>query len=759
MDGREVGVRAVLERNGPPPGSCRFIYAGPALNVFDVDGVEVRVEYDSACDTPLYKYSVQGDAVQVAHLLSEGADPMEHRATAFLAACCLGFAEVVEVFLHDARFVFREENTADLAFRLAVTSGRLRVLDVLLRSPRIPLSDEPLLAAVSVGASAAMVDRILAEPSLSPSWLRDALSRSWDFCASAAALERIAADPRAGPSEELNDIFKLACEHQSTALIERLRADARVDPTYRRCAALVAAARNGDVSTVDCLLRDPRLDVKMCPHLPSVAAAQASVMELLLDGGRFNEHMLSSKQPLLHAFLRGDADMVGRLLGLPAAASACVRRHLTTVLQDVTRWRTGCGRYQEPYRDGDRSFGTGFELFEERDWHARDDRSTGGWSEDDDDVQPIMPSSWSAGHVAALDLLLRAMDDRGISTDRRASAWAKAMEAAFVHLLDRILAEQSATALLAFPSVRRAAVWVAVAHMRNDIADALLAHSLVAPHAAELQPLMLEAAACANNMPVLARLLADISLPVEEPNLGFHALCAAARSGCCEAVQLLLDDPRVAVNWDEAWAVTPGDSLSEFAHMGPISLAAGEGWLRIVEVALFHPRVDLSSDRLIVAKAVEAAQRHVNAIQILQLLLADPRVDPCADAHRAARLAAQCLYSDRKRSSIEEAGVLSEPSGFAAVLLCLLLDPRFDPSACDNALLHEAVTEGMLDDFATARRLLCEGAVLRCTMPTREIQWIGFAAEERIAPVAATVAWVRRRAVVLARISAFADSE
>ena len=141
-------------------------------------------------------------------------------------------------------------------------------------------------------------------------------------------------------------------------------------------------------------------------------------------------------------------------------------------------------------------------------------------------------------------------------------------------------------------------------------------------------------------------------------------------------VQMLLEDGRAdptgTVKYDTGWT----HPLVEITHFGTqiamdaIRFASMEGHIEVVRLLLQDPRVDPSvSNNEAILNAVSNGHT-----EIVRLLLQDPRVDPTDDNNWAIRDASEL--------------------GHTEVVRLLLQDPRVDPSENNNYAIKAARTNG-----------------------------------------------------------------
>lgn len=682
---------------GPPAGAYFASDSEPAVIVTDVDAKERRMSLGDANESLLYRACVCGDAEEVARLLADGVNPMEHKATAFLAACTLGYSAVVEYILSDPRMDFADLNILECTFRVVVHSQRLGMLDMLLDDFKLPLCEDALVTAVQFGVRADMVDKILAHPGCKDEWVEDSLRAGWGVARSAPALLRVIPDRRIRPCYALDTLLMRACQDRVASIIDLLAEDPRVDPSHYGGAAIAYAARDGNVDLVQRLLRHPRTHLPSCSELPDAAAKQPAMLRMLIADGRLN--LWGTGEPLTAAMLACDADIVAHILSTRPAAPDISFSLVINAFHLLLRKR---------------------------------------------------PAERSAPMAATVDAVLGYLAVHNESRHGHGSfpgRIAKALELGCLHIVDRMLTPGDAFApLLESFTVVDKAVEAAVKFNDNVTLDALLAQDGVKPRINHLHFTMLQAAALGGNADVARRVLAEPTFADYVKLRGFKALCRAAREGHVSVIQALLADERVAVCRDEA----AGSSLRDMSMMveemriGPLSLAARAGQLAVVEALLAHPRIDPTHNHNVVSHAL--VDECASSLAIMQLLLADPRIDPASFVNSAN---ACPLRRDRHGT----------PSGDA--FRFLLLDPRVDPSAGGNCALVKAVhaaDRGAIMRLLCDGQVLREGLPgLGVDFGSFMHDCLVDLDTGSKMSCIAGAAWARRRAAVLARAALFSE--
>lgn len=118
-----------------------------------------------------------------------------------------------------------------------------------------------------------------------------------------------------------------------------------------------------------------------------------------------------------------------------------------------------------------------------------------------------------------------------------------------------------------------------------------------------------------------------------------------------EIIQALLKHPHIDPSADDDCILLTSISIGDYD---------------LVKQLLADPRVAVGDNRAIIQESLESSP------EIMQLLLADPRVDPSRDDNEAIQHASYLRCIDTK------------------IVQLLLADPRVDPSANDNAAIRKA---------------------------------------------------------------------
>ena len=162
-----------------------------------------------------------------------------------------------------------------------------------------------------------MVDLLLADPSVDPSWggNQEALPWACHF-GHIAVVYTLLEDVRVDPSGENSQALRWAAECGHVDVVQALLDDGRSDPSADDSQALRWAAEAGHIEVVELLLRDWRVDPgARCSDALRWASKRghAEVVEVLLRDGRVNCHANDS-QALAWAQKEGHDDVVELLL-------------------------------------------------------------------------------------------------------------------------------------------------------------------------------------------------------------------------------------------------------------------------------------------------------------------------------------------------------------------------------------------------------------------------------------------------------------
>ena len=161
---------------------------------------------------------------------------------------------------------------------------------------------------------------------------------------------------------------------------------------------------------------------------------------------------------------------------------------------------------------------------------------------------------------------------------------------------------------------------------------------------------------------VLAMILSD---PRVDPSQNENKAIIWASESCNEVVvKLLLDDNRFQMDVDDH---TFKESILSASQYGPFQV-----------FNLFYQRMNSIIDiDTTLNKAIGIASQYGH-IEIVKLLLSDPRIDPNADAFNYAI-------------------TWASTNGYLEIVAMLLLDPRVDPSAENNSAIIWASANGKFD--------------------------------------------------------------
>ncbi len=220
------------------------------------------------------------------------------------------------------------------------------------------------------------------------------------------------------------------------------------------------------------------------------------------------------------------------------------------------------------------------------------------------------------------------------------------------------------------------------------------------------------------HLAVVNRLLEDQRVDPSAIRFGFIA--SAAMHGYVDVVQRLIEDERIDPSAD---------------HYFLLAWAVRMGHLHVVKQLLKHPRVDLSThcDKLNAWAAMAAANGHLD---ILNLWLDDPSVDPSANDNEAIRSAAwnghwdvvNRLLDDPRvdPSAIHYSSIIAAMQRSVDVVLRLVEDERFDPSVENYFLISWASAMG---DLHVVKRLLEHPRTDLSTLGDKIKVWAELAAE------------------------------
>jgi hypothetical protein len=222
--------------------------------------------------------------------------------------------------------------------------------------------------------------------------------------------------------------------------------------------------------------------------------------------------------------------------------------------------------------------------------------------------------------------------------------------------------------------------------------------------------------ACVNgHVEVVSMLLGELQLSIPIKVM-MDALDLAATAGHCDVVAVLVQDPRVNPGLCQSFA------LEQYCHAGDVkrasellgdpeldgglpgailAAASRNGRTAIVQLLLADSRVDPSVDEDDAIK-LASARGHDS---VVKLLLADPRVDPAADSSEAIRNASfnghasvvELLLADPRVDPAADSNMAMRYAIFkdhSSVVKLLLADPRVDPSANHNEAIRNASAGG-----------------------------------------------------------------
>lgn len=588
------------------------------------------------------------------------------------------------------RRVEAEPSPNDLHLISAAAKGDVIAVSMMMRRPDVnpaAADNEALIAAVRNG-NRGTVWHLLADSGVDPN-ARGGLPL---VTASAAGrkdvvqefLTSLHIDLTAGNSGSI--ALAQAAGHGHDDVVELLLGDCRIDAAAGNCAAAVAAARNGRVYVLHRILAHCASPPPSCKRCTSADASAAgpSAPDSASGSAASGSAAPGSAAPvdLTHSPIELVKAALEELLASGRMAAAA-RQYL--LVWSATHGYEGllAMLLADPLVDPNAAVAIGC--------HHPSDAA-------DPRVQPAQLLVRATGYSGKR----RAQDRRiaGVPATNKlhaavqhSAALTAAAAAGHVALVARLLADARVD-----PAARhQQALIEACATGQAACVDMLLAHPRVDPSARGGEPLLW--AAFGGNLSIIERLLADARVNAAARNSG--ALVAAAGKGHVDVVARLLADPRVKPTARYCGAYLAAAAHGHAAAMdllqpassaaaAPARLnecliqAAAGGHISTVERLLADPRVDPRAD----ASAALIAAAREGHLPVLERLLADGRADPAQRSNAAVRLAAT--------------------AGHAAVLGRLLADPRVDPSAkpqYQRPTLLLAVRSGSAD---TVARLLAD---------------------------------------------------
>lgn len=574
---------------------------------------------------------------------------------------------------------------------------------------------------------AELISRFLANPRADPAYCENEALMLAAQHGHAAVVSCLLSDPRVDPTARGHDAVRIALEHGHAAVADALLADGRVDPAARANLFLVLAAERGLDGIVEKLLGDPRVDPLARGNRAlrqALRNGHTAVAERLLADPRVDPSQCDN-EPIELAAAAGMIHTVQCMLRDPrvdpsahacaALRRACRQGHVEVVRLLLADSRVDPSVEQNPFTNVK-------EPLRERALSA-------------------LTEAAAAGNVAVVDMLLA---DARVSQSFVAARCALQLACREGHLevVDRLLTDSCVSSVDTVASGLRTAA--ASGHL--PLVDLLLQHPLL--EASQLSAmLLLWLPAGKEDLPVLRRLLAD-------PRVDLTQCSDTAWAGICsradvDAVRLLLAHPSIACDLGRVppkalyaaassgnaalTSLLLGHPCADVAHA--LRLACLSNRAEVVELLLASPRLDAAALAGDCAALVEACDE--GNIGLVRRLLADARVRPSEDA------SVECLSCAVRRPSLSLVEMLlahpkltlpSSPmasSNASAEILRglvhlykrsseaetellaiadrLLADPRLDPAADDNSTMTLAC--GSARFLKMAQRLLADPRV------------------------------------------------
>lgn len=616
---------------------------------------------------------------------------------------------------------FDEMLTADGCAAAAAATGRLLDVDVLLADDSDRPSRDLALIAAAANGHLPIVERLLADPLVDPSAAHpDAAVSHLD--AEGRRLRRSVSWPGdAHPNEAL----RLAAAGGHSAVVERLLADPRVSPTDRSVSLpLNVAIRLGHVVVARRLLADPRLADCRLPHdalYDAASRGDAAMVSLLLADGRFNPRAASVTSARPSSLLAAAADaghlaVVELLLADarvdPTAASnealqcACRGGHDSVVTRLLADARVREHNDSETgavlvaaARVGDVAF-----VSEQLDGMRR--RAPTRFSSDGRICRLLEAATLAAGTGGQVEVLRlfvsHAFVSRVLARDRLARLLVCAAAGGSVATLDWLVAEQGDD-----PAHEACVTMYAAAKEGYvDVMRRLLQHYKLDPRASSWDvPAPLVAAAEHGSAAVVALLLEDKRVNVAQGAFGAEALSLAVKGRHAAIVAMLLADSRVdptkscidSVIRDAAARAAAAD---RFAAMEGVTAANDRvNCAAVVDALLTDARV-----RRAVASDAELLGC-IKSVEHLKLLVVDPTaaLRPviakllCRAARNGSvelleRLLRLCVPSELPSDAIYWAAEHAGAAGSAACCDVLLALPSTDVIRAVCCALREAAS-------------------------------------------------------------------
>lgn len=635
-------------------------------------------------------------------------------------------------------------------FRTAARFGRTELLTRILADPRVDPSavDNEAIRDAAANGHAEVVARLLADPRVNPTARNSAALRLAAHNGHSAVIAHLLADRRADPAARGNaalldaarlghtEVARLlladgradpnagrgaalcsATQHDILELLDALVADARLTPSALN-SALCAAAATGSAAAVSKLLAHPKCDPAARGSLALLMASQhahVAVVDCLLTDGRADP-MARGGAAVSLVGLRGKTGNKRLALQLSSDSAPWKRRGSYTPADESARIAALERLLADPRVDP--SVGGGLILRAATAApapHSRlvrlliaDARLASALASHSG---PLLCSAVLAGDGALLDQLLA--HPRIDCLKGGSAALLEAAARGDCVSVARLLQIEGLDLHARCPEEYSDAATTATMHRQWDAVRLLLGHPAYRLPENFRAPTIISWAAELGVLDVLQRCLThyDNIDPADSGHLSL-ALSAAARGGCLAVVSYLLDLPTIRLFGEVQNAlveaarccrlpvfelfIEKGGALAKSASTQALSAVVECERLddvaaaRVIALRLLdYSQPDAWENGKAAAMIVGAAKHGL--IEVVERLLADPRVDPAAEGNRALHAAAT--------------------NGHAAVVACLLADPRVSPVASDRDIIHDAAEKGHV---AVARAVLDDARVDRC---------------------------------------------
>lgn len=685
----------------------------------------------SACDNLALSAAVKGRHPAVVERLL--ADPRvrmikpESRASILAAAASLGREDIVDAMLADEELLLPDKGCA--AARAAAASGQLHTLMLLLAHPHVD-AERAIQSVVACAADGnlAAVELLVREYGIDPAGDSEKAGATLISAASTGlhfgVMRWLLADERAAEWHEEHALMtravRAAAQAGDAAFLNEVLdhpVSAAADAAARRrrrcpcCAydnslvavALLEAAICGNPSLVQQLLSDPRL-----------APAESSA-EVGRSGAR-------------------DADVHPNYIVMIAIAAEHERFGVVDTLLADARVRRQC--IAKARLSKLESAPQVFRLLEEA---GEEQRAAMLAESSESQVGPLLGLACRFGHMALLQRLLE-LPQSVIQPKMITAAAEHASKAGSVECMQLLLDHPRACLGDVLPrAIKRAAAMHHTPLLRALLDDPRLTlRSTFDPDSelrvsklwlAERRQAVKAALVCAaqrGDVPLLSRIAGDPLLADNAPEALAEAAVQAATFGRLAALDVLLADRRIdsrlkpetgltcglffkTARMSEPWSgavmrrllALPNERadpmLDEGEDKNVLELAASCGIASCVEALLADPRIRAELADVPCQRAPLACAAQEGHLDIVELLLADPLIDPTAKA----------LYRT-EGPPLEEAAI----GGCTSIIDRLLTDARVDPAAAnaDNGTqpLQWAACSGAV---SAVKRLLADPRV------------------------------------------------